>query len=528
MRSEKMFDEARLKATAAGVSDYRLTNLYKSVPVVAAWDSIGAVAKKEGYEFRVAARNPRNPKNAPTPEEDRILALIEKDGLQEYFEEDTKANTILYARPIVLTADCLLCHGAESMSPSKNGKDMLGYRMEGWRAGDRHGIFLLRSNLDRVDSVVKAGIGQSALWLLPLAVLIAMGTFFTVKRSITIPLTAAVSHLEGISRGDFSKDLPEETLARADEIGVQSRAMQAVSVSLRKMIKEVSGGIATCAEYSTHLLTNSDQMSTGSRDATDKAHMVAAAAEEMSCNVKMVATSMDQTTSNLTHVAASTQEMTATISEIAVQSERARGITADATRQAARITEQITQLGQAAQEIGKVTEAITDISSQTNLLALNATIEAARAGAAGKGFAVVANEIKALAQQTVAATEDIKQRISGVQTSTSQGVAEIQKITVVIGQVSEIVGSIAAAIEEQAIATKDIARNIAEASTGVQDANLRVAETSTVSEAIATDIAVVHHAASDMTSGSENVKSSATDLSVVADRLQVAVSSFKV
>ena len=87
------------------------------------------------------------------------------------------------------------------------------------------------------------------------------------------------------------------------------------------------------------------------------------------------------------------------------------------------------QLGAAAQEIGKVTETITEISSQTNLLALNATIEAARAGSAGKGFAVVANEIKELAQQTAAATEDIKGRIAGVQSSTAGGIAEIDKVS---------------------------------------------------------------------------------------------------
>src|ERR1035438_9203563 len=111
--------------------------------------------------------------------------------------------------------------------------------------------------------------------------------------------------------------------------------------------------------------------------------------------------------------------MTSTISEIAGNSEKARRITGDATRQAARITGQIQQLGHAAHEIGKVTETITEMSSQTNLLALNATIEAARAGSAGKGFAVVANEIKALAQQTAAATEDIKSRVAGVQSATA-------------------------------------------------------------------------------------------------------------
>src|SRR5450755_3889605 len=125
------------------------------------------------------------------------------------------------------------------------------------------------------------------------------------------------------------------------------------------------------------------------------------------------------------------------------------------------------QLGQAAREIGKVTETINEISSQTNLLALNATIEAARAGSAGKGFAVVANEIKLLAQQTASATEDIKVRIGGVQSSAADGIAEVERVSRIIHEVSDLVSSIAAAIEEQTTVTKDIARNIAHASNGV-------------------------------------------------------------
>jgi len=186
------------------------------------------------------------------------------------------------------------------------------------------------------------------------------------------------------------------------------------------------------------------------------------------------------------------------------------------------------QLGQAAREIGKVTEAITEISSQTNLLALNATIEAARAGSAGKGFAVVANEIKELAQQTAAATEDIKARIAGVQSSTVAGIGEIQKVSQVIHDVSDIVSSIAVAIEEQATVTKDIARNIADASRGVEDANTRVAQASQATQEIANDIVSVDHAAGQMTEASEQVQASATDLSRAAEQLQATVSRFHV
>ncbi len=370
--------------------------------------------------------------------------------------------------------------------------------------------------------------GNGLLVGLALALAIAIITAVFVTRGITRPLAAAISHLERVAGGDFSQDLPARDLQRGDEIGHQARAMQAMSVSLRATLAEVTGGIQLFAGAAASLLSNSGAMSAGSRDSSHKAQMVAAAAEEMSSNVAMVASSMEQTTTNLANVSASTQEMTATISEIAVNSERARGITNDATRQAARIGEQMNLLGEAAREIGKVTEAITEISSQTNLLALNATIEAARAGAAGKGFAVVANEIKALAQQTAAATEDIKARIGGVQTSTAVGVAEIKKVSEVIHQVSDIVGTIAAAIEEQATATKDIARNISEASMGMQDANLRVAESAQVSGAIATDIVVVHRAASEIAGGSEQVSVSANELATVAEKLKLAVAGFKV
>jgi methyl-accepting chemotaxis protein len=196
--------------------------------------------------------------------------------------------------------------------------------------------------------------------------------------------------------------------------------------------------------------------------------------------------------------------------------------------QAVRITTQIQQLGQAAKEIGKVTQTISEISSQTNLLALNATIEAARAGSAGKSFAVVANEIKELAQQTAAATEDIKARVASVQSSTAGGIAEIEKISTVIHEVSDIVGSIAAAIEEQAMATKEISRNIAEASTGVGDANVRVSESSVATLEIAKEIVVVDRAAEQMAEGSGQVRNSASELSNVAEHLLQAMSKFQV
>ncbi len=374
---------------------------------------------------------------------------------------------------------------------------------------------------------------SSAIWFALIAgSLLAMGAAIfggvVLTRSIATPLKVAVAHLNDIAQGDLTRDVTPDFFEREDEIGMLAKAVHGMSVSLRGVVGDINHGIGILSVSSAELSASSSQMSDGSREASGKAHAVAAAAEETTANVMSVASGMEQTTSNLSSVATATEEMTATIGEIASNSEKARRITEEATRQAARISEQMNHLGAAALEIGKVTETITEISSQTNLLALNATIEAARAGSAGKGFAVVANEIKELAQQTAVATEDIKSRIAGVQSSTNAGIAEIGKVTQVIQEVSDIVASIAAAIEEQSTVTKDIARNIGEASIGVRDANTRVAETSHATSEIAREIAGVDQAARIMADGSEQVQASASSLTLVAERLQATAARFRV
>ncbi len=350
---------------------------------------------------------------------------------------------------------------------------------------------------------------------------------FSLTRSIAGSMDTTAHSLTRVAKGDLGVEIAEALTARKDETGELARATQTLVQNLRTMITEVRDGAETLAAASGEMSGISGALSSGSKEVAGLANTVAAAAEQSSASTSSVAAAMEQATSNLSSVASATEQMSATVGEIASNAEKARGISNEATSQAEAISAMMRDLGRAAQDIGKVTETITSISAQTNLLALNATIEAARAGAAGKGFAVVANEIKELAQQTAAATEDIKGKISGIQASTGGAIGDIERIAQVIREVGEIVSSIAAAIEEQSTVTKDVATNIAQASIGVRDANERVGQTATVSQSIAKDIADVNSTASNLVQGAEQMQSSSAELAGLAEKLKDRVSQFK-
>ncbi len=290
--------------------------------------------------------------------------------------------------------------------------------------------------------------------------------------------------------------------------------------TLLQVFQDVSLSVDTLVTSSTDLSAISGKMATSSREMAERARAVASATEELSITSRALANGMTLASNNLNSVAAATGQMTTTVGEIAGNADRARAITERAVAQTSGISVLMQDLGQAAQAIGKVTETITRISAQTNLLALNATIEAARAGAAGKGFGVVATEIKELAKQTANATEDIKEKIAHIQSSSAGTIADIEKISNVIREVSDIVSTIAIAIEEQSTVTADIARNVVRASHGVSEANDQVGKASAVTEAIAQDIADVGKRIESTGDAGAQIERSAVDLSKVAEQLK--------
>jgi len=325
--------------------------------------------------------------------------------------------------------------------------------------------------------------------------------------------------------GDLTKRMG---FTARDEIGVLGRGIDKMLSTLGGMIHQIQGNSATLKQSGQEMATLAEQMNGASSNIESRANGVAAAAEEMSINMNSVAAAVEEAAVNITTVAESTGSIAAAGKEIAGNTRSARTMTGEAVARTQSSYELISALGSAAQEIGRVTETITEISEQTNLLALNATIEAARAGEAGKGFAVVANEIKALAKQTAGATVEINEKIKGIQESTGKTVNEIQEILHVINEVNTIVDSIASAIDSQTATTNDIAQNIEQASIGIQEVATNVSQVSAVSSEVARDIAEVSHSSQQLTSDSNKVRQSANDLNTMTAQMQEVTGRFKV
>ncbi|MFM2043807.1 MAG: hypothetical protein RLY86_2383 [Pseudomonadota bacterium] len=229
--------------------------------------------------------------------------------------------------------------------------------------------------------------------------------------------------------------------------------------------QSVKAVVETVAAAATELEASAQSMSVTAEETNRQSTVVAAAAEQASANVQTVA--------------AAAEELSASITEISKQVSHSSRIAAKGAEEAQATRDVVDGLAQSAQKIGEVVDLISSIANQTNLLALNATIEAARAGEAGKGFAVVASEVKALAQQTQKATEEIASQIGAIQSASTSSVDAIRRITDVIGEVNQIASAIAAAIEEQGAATREIARNVEQAAQGTHEVSANIGSVTT-------------------------------------------------
>ncbi len=166
-------------------------------------------------------------------------------------------------------------------------------------------------------------------------------------------------------------------------------------------------------------------------------------------------------------VAAASEQMAMAIGEISRQIQTSADLAQNTARVAGSTRATVSGMVTAAADIGNVVGLISEIAEQTNLLALNATIESARAGDAGRGFAVVASEVKSLAAQTGKLTETIRGQVAGIQSAVADAVKAIDTINAHVVDIDRGSTVIAASIEQQSSATREISQSVQHAAGAV-------------------------------------------------------------
>ena len=262
--------------------------------------------------------------------------------------------------------------------------------------------------------------------------------------------------------GDFKRGA-QITNAAQDHMAEQETSRKEEMVALADNLeREVKSAVDTVQSSSQVMRSKSEEMSINLKDVTSQARDVV----EMSNNA----------TRNVESCAAAVEEMSVSAQEIYRQVDSSRNATIKAEEEVQRTNEIVKGLAAAGEEIGDIANMIKDIASRTNLLALNATIEAARAGEAGKGFAVVASEVKNLASQTAEATDRVDMQITTIQQMAADTSEAVGKIGDVIQESSEISKAVAAAAEEQLMATKEISHNVQEAAESTRTSSTNISE----------------------------------------------------
>jgi methyl-accepting chemotaxis protein len=331
----------------------------------------------------------------------------------------------------------------------------------------------------------------SIAWLLGLSVLgiaiIAGSVALLLGRSISGPLNLLGARMRALADGRLDGEIPG--VGRGDEVGamaatvqifkdnaVRMHDMEQAEAETRKRAaadrRAAMEGLAADFEHSVNGIVRT--VSTAAAGMQTTAQSMTSTASDASARAATVSAASQNASNNVSTVAAAAEELSSSVAEISRQVSRSSEIASKAVGDAERTNATVQVLSTGAEKIGEVVKLIHSIATQTNLLALNATIEAARAGESGRGFAVVASEVKALANQTANATEEISSQVAAMQSSTNDAVAAINGITQTIARMNEITVSISAAIEEQGAATREIARNIQSVAAGSNEINSHI------------------------------------------------------
>ncbi|WP_176461890.1 methyl-accepting chemotaxis protein [Anaeromicrobium sediminis] len=412
-------------------------------------------------------------------------------------------------------------------------------RGEAKRASDlavtiENGVLAFLSNVEKTSDTLNIVIS-----IIAIITSILFGIIIT--RSITIPISLAVNHIDGVANYDITRDVPLEFMNRKDEIGDLLKAIQKIEDNLRVIIKQI-------AYNSQNVASSSEELTATSQQASIVANEVARGIEEIANGANQQAKDTEKAVVNITELGVLIEEEQVKLSNLNQSADQVihlkeEGInnvqdlvekTKMNEKASKEINEVIVNANESAEKIYQASQMIKNIAEQTNLLALNAAIEAARAGESGRGFSVVADEIRKLAEQSDEFTEEISNIINDLKDKTENAVTTMKQMAIIVNEQTESVKKtenkfegIAEAIEK----TKNSIDEINESSKIMEnkkDNIISIIENlSAISEENAAGTEEASASVEEQTASMEQIANASEELSKLAEDMNQSVAKFK-
>jgi methyl-accepting chemotaxis protein len=340
----------------------------KQVPIVSAMKIGAKDSEKDGYTFHIFSDAPRNEGNQATEKE---LVIFKKFEANPELKEHV-VNTgdfISVFRPVRLNKEqgCFTCHGDPKNSPWGDGRDILGFKMENWQDGKLHGVFEIRTDINKVILLEKSKQKISPSMILILGII--AGSIVAIFLSIFI-VRDPIKNLNNIVT-ELNKSV-ENVSSATHEIASSSEELSQASTEQAASLQETSSSI----EEINSMVNNNTENAKLSLGLTEQSLNQANQGKDVVAH--MVTAISDINTSN-------------------------NGIMS----QVELTFKEIENIVEIINQINTKTKVINEIVFQTKLLSFNASVEAARAGEQGKGFAVVAEEVGNLASMSGTAAIEI-------------------------------------------------------------------------------------------------------------------------